>query len=47
MAWSVKKRTVIACSVGWALAIIGAVMIPIMEYVIKKKIEDVSTHIVN
>lgn len=40
MAWSTKKRVIVASIVGWGLVIIGVVMIPVMEIVIKNKIED-------
>lgn len=40
MPWSTKKRVIVASIVGWGLAIIGAVMIPLMEWIIKKKVEN-------
>lgn len=39
MVWSTKKRVVVASVVGWGLAILGAIMIPLMEYIIKRRIE--------
>ena len=42
MAWSLKERVIVSCSLGWALSVLGAVLIPILEYVIKLKVQDVS-----
>ncbi|XP_052815897.1 lysosome membrane protein 2-like [Mya arenaria] len=39
MAWSVKKRVAVACAVGWSLTILGACLIPLLEWVIKKQVE--------
>ena len=41
MPWSVKRRVIVSCSIGWTLTILGAVMIPVLEWVIKKKVESV------
>jgi hypothetical protein len=42
MVWSTKKRIVVGNVIGWGLALIGIVMIPLMEFIIKKKVQDVS-----
>lgn len=39
MAWSIKKKVIVSCSVGWALTILGAIMIPVLEYVVKKMVQ--------
>ena len=44
MPWSVKRRVIVSCSIGWTLTILGAVMIPVLEWVIKKKVESVGTN---
>ncbi|XP_060583637.1 lysosome membrane protein 2-like [Ruditapes philippinarum] len=40
MVWSTKKRIVVGNVIGWGLALIGIVMIPLMEFIIKKKVQD-------
>lgn len=43
MVWSTKKCVIVASVIGSGLIIIGAVMIPVLKYIIKKKVESVST----
>ncbi|KAH3855176.1 hypothetical protein DPMN_097738, partial [Dreissena polymorpha] len=39
MACKPKTRIAVACGVGWFLLILGACLIPILEWVVKKKVE--------
>ncbi|KAK3591350.1 hypothetical protein CHS0354_040311 [Potamilus streckersoni] len=39
MGWSVKKRVLVSCCVGWGLSIIGAGLIPLLDFVIRKMVE--------
>ena len=41
MVWSWKRRIIVSCTIGWTLTILGAIMIPVLEYVIKKKVQNV------
>ena len=41
MAWSLKKKLILCGTFGVFLSIMGAVLIPIVDYVVKKMVEKV------
>ena len=47
MAWSLKKKLILCGTFGVFLSIMGAVLIPIVDYVVKKMVEKVRMKLLN
>lgn len=40
MGWTMKKKVLVSCGIGWLLGILGAVMVPVVSWIIKQKVEE-------